>query len=881
MSLWSRITNVLRGDRLANDIDEELHSHIEEAIEQGRDPAEARRAFGSTMRNHEESRDIRIVPWLDSLRADAVFGWRQLVKRRVTSAAAILSLALVIGSCTSAFRLIDALLLRPLPVANPERLYDLDRRGVGNDGKPAAYDMWAYPSFQLMRAAVRDQAELIALSNTERVDLTYRSDPEMERAFLQYVSGSMFDLFQLRPALGRLLTANDDLKPGAHPYAVISNDYWIRRFGHEQNVIGRTFRMAGNLYEIVGVLDGPFSGTVPGMNTDVFVPTMMNAGVVRDDSTWHRTLAAVKPGVAIEPLAQKLAATSRAFEENRLKGIAGLSRQSIDRFLDQKLVLEPAAAGASGLQRDYRSGLLSLGALVVLVLMIACANVANLMTAQAASRAREMALRVSIGAGRGRLIQLVLVESAWLAFLAAAMGALFAWWSAPFVVRMISPPDNPVSLLLPVDWRVLGFGLALTLAVMLLFGLAPALRASSVKPANALKGGWEPRARGRLMNGLIAVQVAFCSLVLLVAGLFAASFDRLSHRPLGFSAQRLLTLDTVASSPQPPVYWEEVADHLRTVSGVEAVAIGRWALLSGNGSNSFISTNGQPPTDVLAFFLNVSPGWLDAMKIRLIDGRDFRRNDADPGVAIVNEAFVKTYFHGENPIGKPFGKSVLNVPYQVVGLVQDARYRTLQEAPLPVAYVPFRMVDGKAGFLARSSATFIVRTVSSNPLSMAAALRQEVPRARPEFRVSNIRPQSDLVLAQTIRERVLAMLALFFAAVALVLAGVGLYGVLDYSVLQRRREIGIRMAIGAQAGDIVRRVTREVFAMVLVGAVVGLALGVASTRYIVALLYPVSPNELGLLAVPAAAILATALLAAVPPVIRAVRIDPVIMLRVD
>ena len=343
------------------------------------------------------------------------------------------------------------------------------------------------------------------------MDLTYRTDQEMEKAHLQYVSGWMFGAFGLRPALGRLFTENDDLKPGAHPYAVISYDYWKRRFGADPNAVGRTFRLGSkelfagpgagdNVYEIVGVAARPFTGTETGTVTDIFLPTMMHPGAVHDDWSWMRTLASLKPGVAVEPVRAKLDATSRAFEENRMKGLIGWSKQDIAKFLGQKVVLDPAAAGTSGLQADYRRGLAALGVLVGLVLLIACANVANLMTAQAAARAREMALRVSIGAGRWRLVQLVLVESAVLGFLAAAAGGLFAWWSAPFVVSRINPPDNPARLALPADWRVLGFGLALTLGVTLLFGLAPALRASGIKPMTTLQGGSDPHARRRLMH---------------------------------------------------------------------------------------------------------------------------------------------------------------------------------------------------------------------------------------------------------------------------------------------------------------------------------------------------------------------------------------------
>jgi putative ABC transport system permease protein len=283
MSMWSRIGNVFHNDRLSREIDDELLSHMEEAVKQGRDPAEARRAYGSALREREESRDVRLIPWLDSLRADAVFGWRQIIKRKATSAAAVLSLALAIGACTSAFRLIDAVLLRPLPVAHADRLYVLARLGTDPAGKPGSSDAWAYPSFQLMRAAVQGQAELIAVSFAEQADLTYRTDQEMEKAEFQFVSGRMFDDFGLRPAIGRLLTANDDLKPGAHPYAVLSYDYWARRFVRDPNVVGRTMRIGDTLYQIVGVGPEGFTGTETGTVIDIFLPAMMHLAAVHDD----------------------------------------------------------------------------------------------------------------------------------------------------------------------------------------------------------------------------------------------------------------------------------------------------------------------------------------------------------------------------------------------------------------------------------------------------------------------------------------------------------------------------------------------------------------------------------------------------------------------
>jgi predicted permease len=437
---------------------------------------------------------------------------------------------------------------------------------------------------------------------------------------------------------------------------------------------------------------------------------------------------------------------------------------------------------------------------------------------------------------------------------------------------MIGTPDNAVRLILPADWRVLGFGVAMALGCTILFGLASALRVSGVKPAGALKGG-NPHMRPHMMQLLIAVQVAFCVLVLFVAGLFMATSDRLSRQHTGFSAERLLTLETVTPQPQPAPLWSQVADRLRTVPGVEAVALCEWPLMTGENWSGFISVNGATPGLAASYFLSVSPEWRAIMKIPLLQGRDLRASDTLPGSALVNQAFARQYLGGD-PVGRSFDV-VLNEGrrnrYQIVGLVGDARYRDMREPMQPTAYFPFQ-----ADY---SRATFIIRTANQNPLAMASALRLEVPRVRPGFRVSNIRTQTALIEQHTGRERLLSILALFFGVVALSLAGVGLYGVLDYSVLQRRREIGIRIALGAQATDIAQRVITDVLAVVLAGSLFGIILGIASVRFIATLLFEVKATDLGVLALPTVTILAVAVLAALPAVVRAVRIDPVTMLR--
>jgi predicted permease len=885
-----RLRTLLQRRHMEQELDEELQFHLDQQIEQlvesGLSPEEASKAAMKRLgleRQKEQCRDARACHWLDVLWADVVFGWRQLFKHKVTSGAAVLSLALAVGACTAAFRLIDAMLLRPLPISDPARLYAIRLDGFTFQGKPFAWDTVSYPIFKKMRAAVTGQAELIAIEPAQWTDLTYGSDEEMEKTQLQHVSGWMFSSFGLKPALGRLFTEDDDREPGAKPYAVISYTYWTSRFGRDPKVIGRNFRMGNQAYQIVGVSEESFTGTEPGKIPDLFIPTMMNTSVINaPGSGWLRAFVRPHPGVASEAVRQRIYAVYRAFEQERAKSWNNIPKELLVGFPREKLLLQPARSGVSRMQQDYRVALIALGALVVMVLLITCANVANLMTAQAAARAREMALRVAIGAGRLRLVQMVLVESAMLALAAAGLGAVFAWWAAPFVVSSIGFSGSPVRLNLPADWRVLGFALLLTLGVTMLFGVAPALRASSVKPVSALKGGDDPHTRRRRMHVLIAAQVAFCFVVLFLGSLFTATFNRLSDQPLGFSPHRLLLLDTVTQHAQPVVAWDQMVEHLKSVPGVEAVGLANWPLLGGYNDHELVSINGAPPTNIPANFLSISPGWIGTMKIRLLDGRDLRGTDVSPHAAIVNQAFARQYFSGADPVGKSFGTVGLNgKPDQVeiVGLVEDAAYVDVHDSMLPIAYVPFHWSDARGALRGVETATFVVRTASGNPMALASTLRQEVHRGQHAFRVNNVSTQMELVHDQTIRERLLAMLGAFFAGVALLLAGIGLYGVLSYSVLQREREFGIRIAIGARISTIAWLVTAEVFVMVLTGAAAGFVLGLVSVRYVQTLLFGVKGSDPVMLGLPALVLLIAALMAALPAVVRATGIDPAIMLR--
>jgi putative ABC transport system permease protein len=890
MSLWSRISNAARSERLNREIDEELQLHIEEAIASGRDPGEARRTFGSILRQREASHSIRAAGWLESLLADTKFGWRQLCRNKVASTAAVLSLALGIGSCVAAFRLIDALLWRPLPISNSSNLYVLSRKMIGLYGKPVEDGYWATPEFKLMRDAVQDQADLIAISDSDRTDITWATDDDMEKARVAYVSSNMFPLFGLEPALGRLLIPGDDRGPGSGPYAVLSWDYWNHRFGRDPHVLGRSLHIGDQTFEIIGVAPGDFTGTEKGTVTDVFLPLSMNSLASQNSVDWHRTFLMLKPGInrstALEPIRQHLSAVNRTFETCCTTWFRGASKADIDRFLNQTLVFSPAGAGISELQKEYRRFLGVLGLMVALVLLIASVNVANMMTAQAAARAQEMALRISIGAGRRRLVQLILAQSALLALLASVLGAFFAAWSAPFVLSLINPPDNPARLALPADWRVLFFGFGLMILVVLLLGLLPTLRASAVRPIAALKGGPDPHSPRRLMRGAIALQVAFCCLVLFLSSLFVASFQRLENRPLGFSTDRLLLLETAAGKGQLPVDWNQTTEALRATPGVDSVAIAGWPLLGRIRINSVISINGAPPSPTPAWFLNVSPGWLSTMKIPLVSGRDFRPEDTSPGAAIVNETFVKTFFPGSidrtfDPIGRTFQRGANEPLNKIVGITPDVPYSDLREPNRPIFYVPFDEIDDKSAPKPVDFATFIIHTDSQNPLALAESLRQLIAQRHNGLRVSNVTTEPDLVRDQTIRERLIATIAAFFAAVALLLAGIGLYAVLNYSVLQRRREIGIRMAIGSTRVGIVRIVTLDVFLMIALGAVAGVALGFGAAHYVESLFYQVKATDADMIALPACAILLTALVATLPAVLRALRTDPTEILRAE
>jgi putative ABC transport system permease protein len=885
-----RLLGTLRPRRGDADLQEELRVHMELASEDAQrrgEPVRAARLHaGGVSQAMDSIRDQRGWPWLHSVASDLVFAWRQLRKHRTASLAAILSLGLAVGATTAAFRLLDAVLLRTLPVAEPDRLFVLGWNSMTSQGEPDYRDDFDYPTFRRYRVAIGPNGDVLVVGTSARQLALVDNSTEPEPVIRQYYSGNVFPTFGLQPTLGRLLTPSDDVTPGGHPVAVISYDYWTRRFARDPNVIGRSFRIGRQPFEIVGVGPKGFTGTEPGRMADLFVPAMMNAQALNAPGwSWFRIWVRPTGGVSVEQVREMVQAQLARDRQDTVKNFPSTTPGPlITAYLNEKILLAPAGSGASGPQRTFRRPLFILAGLVVLVLLIACANVANLLTAQAITRAREMALRVSIGAGRWRLIQLVLVESALLAICASVVGAVFAWWAAPFVISLLSQIGEPIRLVLDLDWRSVAFSLALTLTVTVLFGTAPALRASAVQPLGAIKGHDDPHAHRRLVRSLIGGQMAFCLFVLFVAGLFATTLRNLSNRPLGFESERILLLDINRPGERQPLQvWTALTDQIRGMPGVESAALATWAPLSENRWRWPVYVAPRQAEAVSPYFLGISPAYFDTMRIGMVGGRDFRIDDTAPtldrekrpvpGVGIVNETFSRIYFGAQNPVGRQVivrPEKDIDVPMEIVGVVRDAVYYDLREPMRPTVYVPIE---------AGNQRTLFVRT-AGDPRVLAATMRSEVSRTYKDTPVLAT-TQSTLIRRQVVRERLLATLSLFFAVLALLLAGIGLFGVLNYAVIQQRREIGVRMALGARAPHVVKRVVTEMLNPVGVGAVLGLALALVFGRLVESILFEVKATDASTIATPLLTLAVAAALAAVPPAIRAVRIDPAQTLRSD
>jgi predicted permease len=888
MSWLSRLLNVFRSSRVARELDEEMRFHIEERAralaETGlpRDEAlrQAARRFGSALRRREESLDVKLLPWLDSILRDVRFGLRTLRRSAVTTAAAVLSLALALGACLAAFSLVDALMLRPLPVRQPDRLVYLTMDADGPD-RPEG-ETFNDPLFVRLRESGRGRVDLFAISTQVIRPVRFApADPDMERWRTQYVSGDALPQLGVSAALGRLIGPGDDDRPGASPVAVLSHAFWVRRFGGDPSVLGRWFTMEDRPFQVIGVARDGFTGVEPGRPTDVWFPyaTYNPRAFGNGDFNWFRVFGRLRDGIEATAAEPVLQAAFSAYRRDRVSGMPGRPAEQIARYLRTSLHLRPAATGPSPLRRQFEQPLLVLAAVAALVLLIAGTNVANLLLARAAAREREMALRLSIGASRGRLVQQMLVESALISCAATVAGLLFAAAAAPSVVTLLASPDDPVQLELGLNGSVALAACVLATMAAALFGLAPALRASGVTPLTALKsGGARSGRRSRAARPLVVAQVAFCLAVLFVGSLLIASFGRLTSVDPGFATSDVLlvSLDQVrpmdAAARRQAIF--QLVDRVREIRGVATASAAAFNLI-GRAWTHNVRLPGGSAERIEATMEPVSPGFFETMEIPVVEGRPLLDADmaAPSRTVVVNQTFARQYFGDRPAVGRMlaarFGADTDADQHEIVGVAADTRHDVRLPAE-PTIFIP--LPD-------RMGATITVRVAGDSP-AFSERLRAVVA-ASSSFRVASVTPQSDVVARTLLRERLLALLAGFFALVGLVLAGIGLYGVLSDAVLQRTPEIGIRIALGARHLRIVRMIVGEAAGTVLAGAVAGLAGGVYLSRYVKALLFEISPLDPGSLAVPLIALAAVAATAVIRPARRAARIDPVVALRAD
>jgi predicted permease len=839
--------------------------------------------------------------WEDEMFQDLRFGVRMLIKNPGFTAVATLSLALGIGANAAIFSLLDAVLLKPLPVNRPEQLVFLETGA--QEYKPSSNISSA--TYERLRGQSKSLSGACFFSYAPRVNAGYHGQVEVVEA--QLVSGGFFSTLGVGAAAGRTFVESED-KDGAPGVAVISHGYWRRRFGMNSDVLGQTVALNGAPFTVVGVAPQEFSGVIAGIAPDIFLPAASGERILPRrfrlrDSSLPFVLARLKPGVSRTQAAAELTLLLRQSLLDEDGAEATPEKQQAIQNRSMRLLT--ASRGFSVLQRQYAQPLWVLMAVVGLVLLIACANVANLLLARAAARRREIAVRLALGAGRLRLIRQLLTESLLLALAGGGTGLLLAWRLSGLFVAVFTSGRNPVtagaplSLNVPLDGRVVGFTAAVSLMAVILFGLAPAWRATRIDLTPALKvDSSGSRGGGRRLQwgrALVVFQVALSLALLVGAGLFIRSLRKLESADLGFKKENVLLFSV---DPQSTGYqreriaglYKQMLERISAVPGVRSVSLTRQGLLNGGGTQSSVTVPGRAQradennvtqtredTEWNAPWLcQVGPHFFETVGMKVLRGRDFGPQDNETArkVAVVNEAFARYYFGDEDPTGRQFDRGPGDGGLvEIIGVVQDAKSVSVREQTPRTYYVPFLQDPGSW-----RETTFQVRT-AGDPLSLAAEIRQAAHGVDPNlplFRVRTLDSQVDESLGQ---DRLVATLAGLFGALALMLACAGLYGVLSYSVGRRTPEIGLRMAIGAPPGRVRRMILAETCSLALIGIVIGTAIALAAGRLIKNMLFGLAPDDPVTLSSAALLILAVAVFAGWLPARRASRVSPMTALR--
>jgi predicted permease len=882
------------------EMEDEIQLHIalrtQQLIGQGRDPdearAEAESRFGipdrarHTLHRSAERRESRmdLFERFDALRQDLRYAWRGLLRNPGFATVAALTLALGIGANTAIFSVVDAVMLRSLPVHRPEQVVQVTLGSGGGD------DEFSNPLYESLRDRQDVFSGMFAWAN-RRFDLADGGETRPVEG--TWVTGGFFDELGVRPAVGRLLHPADDRR-GCAPVAVLAHGYWERSFGGDPSAVGRTIALDGHPFEIVGVADAAFSGIEVGHATQLYLPLCATAvveggtGPLDDRNTWFlRIMARQRDGLTTEQVSARLAALAPAvYAPLAPEGMTAEKRQE---FLRNTLGAAPAATGFSSMRRQYRTALFALMAVVGLVLLIACANVANLLLARAVARRREIAIRMAVGARRGRLVRQLFTESALLALVGGVLGLLFARWASGVLLAMLSTRDAAVWLDLSIDGRVLGFTLVVATLTALFFGLAPAWRATRVDVQAEMTTSEQAASHGHLrftaVKSLVVGQIALSLVLLLGAGLLLSTFRTLATMDPGFQRDGVLlvTADLRAAhvpDGQLPTVTQRMLDRLRAIPGVRAASASSITPISGAGWNGGVTVDGYTPLgrgDASSFFNAVSDGYFATLGTRLVSGRDFDARDvaASPKVVVINEAAAHKFFRGRNPIGQRVGIQDGGEPQTatVIGVVRDAKYISLREKTRTVMYLPMSQQHGGPPWI-----NFEVKGSDAAALTplVTAAIGELDPRVSLAY--TTLAAQVNGSLA---RERLLAPHSAFVGALALLLAVIGLYGTMSYTLAQRRKEIGVRIALGAARARVMRLVLGEVGRLLAVGVVIGGVMAYLSTRWVAPFLFGVTPVD------PVTWVLATmtlagaALAAGAVPAWRAATADPMVAIRTD
>jgi predicted permease len=848
---------------------------------------------------------------MNTLLQDIKYALRVLVKSRGFTAVAVLTLALGIGANTAIFTVINSVLLNNLPVTNPEQLVLLtnpDEQGGGTGFNDGVRDGLTYPEFQdiAQHNAVFSDV-LAAESSTSSLPVEGEHPGESvgdAPAQLKLVSGSYFSVLGVNPVLGRAFTEEVDNLRDANPVAVISYGFWQERFAGASDVIGRKLRVLKTAYTIVAVMPPGFHGETVGQNSEIFVPLSMQSEILpgRDYLTpetnhfskheWLQVIGRLKPGVT---LAQAKAAIDVEFHQMMQAQATGMSAHDKQKFMTQTVAVTGGSRGASTLRGDFGKPLEILMAVVGLILLIACANIANILLARAAARQKEIAVRAALGAGGLRLFRQMLTESILLATIGGAVGLLFAEWAEVALLHMVSAGAGQVPLDLHPNGKILAFTLGVSVLTGIVFGLAPAFRAMRVDLSSGLKAaargfsGMSSRP-GRMPIGkvLVVAQVALSLLLLVVAGLFVRSFRNLSQVNLGYDRDHIVQFSINARTygyqrPEILPLYEQMLQRLRAIPGVRGVGLSDNGLLSGSDSQDPFTLAGEAKAraDEEVRFDWVGPDFFSAAGIPILEGRDIGPQDSGNGqrVGVINETFARKFFPKSNPVGQ---RVVVRdsdgfFDFVIVGVAADSKHGSAREKPFPRFYAPYFNPEGNSW---PTYATFMVRTFGS-PAGVSSSIRSTVRDVAANLPPVTIETLDQQLADSLATDRMVTELSGAFGVLAVLLVCIGLYGIMAYAVSGRTNEIGIRIALGAQRSNVLWLVLKESLLLVLVGVVIGVPIVFAAGKWISSLLFGVRPADPLALALAALLMFVVGVAACYIPAARAMKVDPIIALRYE